>query len=462
VEDTPYAVRGVYRNVLPLNPSSKIRVGVFCLSKSLFPVGILALQSEFFHLSWVLLHAQSRWTSWLRSNLPSILIVSELPLHLDVEWVFCEGRPPGSSSPVWSSLAPRILIATNTPSRAAHRSSAWVMQKYVILHTHVGGATSHVSNVFLFHRDLTRSRLLIDAMPSRTVSSVVDATVHGATCDPRIPFVTQLGSVDDPLHWTQPRCRYCMPSVFSPTGFVARRLTPHELLAAADFPLAFVKHLPAVMAGLIFKYVHCPLKIHQAVLGGLLRSRAAGSVSELPNASLPALPQALEPPSVMPTTGGDNSQPVVVQNVLNRDSFRELYDNSKATKSDDAGVPVLIWDGRINGGNLTSSEMEALNGLRLLGLCWWKKQVSSSFWKWLRKLTIKDTLLSRGTSCNYLLFNSYTKTYKWNSTGLQWYRRWHRRLYQSQTANMNAARECIHRAANSSWWEWDAGSRPLF
>jgi len=457
----PYALRGVYRNVLPLTSAAKIRIGVICLSPSIFPVCLLALLSETFHVDWVFLHAKSRWTSWLRAQFPSLCIANALPLRLNVEWIFCEGRPPGSSCPVWTCPNLRFLLATNTPSRAAPRSSAWSMHKYVIPHARVGGATSCLSHIFLFHRDPVLAPISIDGMPRRSVSSVVDTTVHGTPFDPHISPAAHANSINALLNWAQPRARYCIPSVFSPTRFVSRRLTPHELLAAADFPLSFIKRLPDAMAGVIHTYVLCPLKVHQAVLTSLLQLRDSGSTHGMSSAALPSRPRQQKVLGPIPATGGGDSSKVV-QNGFEVDSSRVIYYNSKATKSDDAGVPVLIWNERIKGGKLTSLEMEALNGLRLLGLRWWKREVTRDYWKWLRTLTIKDTLLSSKTSCTYLLYNSFTRSYKWNSTGLKGYKKWYQRTFQSQAVNMNAARECIYRAANSSWWEWDAGSRPLF
>ena len=53
--------------------------------------------------------------------------------------------------------------------------------------------------------------------------------------------------------------------------------------------------------------------------------------------------------------------------------------------------------------------------------------------------------------------------YKWTSGGLELYRRWHQeqRAHGSQRA-LAVARDCIHRGAEASWWDWDEGSALIF
>ena len=62
----------------------------------------------------------------------------------------------------------------------------------------------------------------------------------------------------------------------------------------------------------------------------------------------------------------------------------------------------------------------------MFALRWWKKHVTKEFLKWLKQNSILN-----------MPDNEYSK-------------------------NIIAGRDCIARCSNSSWWEWDAGSRPLF
>ena len=143
-------------------------------------------------------------------------------------------------------------------------------------------------------------------------------------------------------------------------------------------------------------------------------------------------------------------------------STSEMYDVTTATKSDDAAVPELIWSERIrredDNRELTSQERSALKGFRLMGLIWWKRELTRSFWRWIKlnRLTPSHKKFSK------VLWNAHTCSYKWAKGGYQEYKNWIHHVFKVATADVAAARECISRAMGSSWWEWDAGSRPFF
>lgn len=100
--------------------------------------------------------------------------------------------------------------------------------------------------------------------------------------------------------------------------------------------------------------------------------------------------------------------------------------NSKAAKNDDAEIPTFLWDEAIvSDGNI--QKLRALDTFRSFALRWWK----------------------RHTTCNFLTW--LTLTYPQPSH------------YSVEYSKDNAAgTDCLARCANSSWWEWSAGSRPFF
>ncbi len=68
----------------------------------------------------------------------------------------------------------------------------------------------------------------------------------------------------------------------------------------------------------------------------------------------------------------------------------------------------------------------ALTLLSVFALCWWKRHVTKDFFRWLK--------LRYGP-------NTFDEEF---------------------AKDVAAGRDCIARCSNSSWWEWDSGSRPLF
>jgi hypothetical protein len=100
--------------------------------------------------------------------------------------------------------------------------------------------------------------------------------------------------------------------------------------------------------------------------------------------------------------------------------------NSKATKNDDAQVPVYLWDEAIvpDGDPL---KLAALNIIRTFALCWWMRHTTREFLEWTAK--------------------------KYPSPS---------KIPVEYRKDRSAGLDCLSRCANSSWREWSAGSHPLF
>ena len=126
----------------------------------------------------------------------------------------------------------------------------------------------------------------------------------------------------------------------------------------------------------------------------------------------------------------DSDEGVGSLNVEERREDRNL----KATKSDDAEVPVYLWDDRIceklgiRGIDDQAKSVKALNVIRRAALRYWKRLVCSDFWQWWRSqrfdqdngdITLQDRTLRAGLSA-------------------------------------------LAHASQPSWWDWDKGSSPFF
>jgi hypothetical protein len=104
--------------------------------------------------------------------------------------------------------------------------------------------------------------------------------------------------------------------------------------------------------------------------------------------------------------------------------------NLAATKKDSALVPVGLWDKYLNllvpGVTDHPSFQRVAKWLRDRLLRMWKRKVTKSFFEWEHA----------------------------HASGMRSEEQW--------THNRLAARECIQKTSNASWWTWDQGSRPLF
>ena len=105
--------------------------------------------------------------------------------------------------------------------------------------------------------------------------------------------------------------------------------------------------------------------------------------------------------------------------------------DQKAVKSDDAGIPVELWNIKVlKPFGLVSdpTTSQALNVLRRFLCKIWKRRVAKSFWIWWIKYQVTQSMAGADVDVNVL------------APGLL----------------------AIHHAVDASWWEWDRGSAPFF
>jgi hypothetical protein len=102
------------------------------------------------------------------------------------------------------------------------------------------------------------------------------------------------------------------------------------------------------------------------------------------------------------------------------------------------------YDGRTLAG---SSIVQSLNELWKLSLRWWKVYTTRDFLNWFkRKYELAKPLGRLPTALT---------TWDHSLRGLL-------KGSPEATRDWMAGRECISRFVGATWWEWSAGSRPLF
>jgi hypothetical protein len=111
--------------------------------------------------------------------------------------------------------------------------------------------------------------------------------------------------------------------------------------------------------------------------------------------------------------------------------------NAKATKSDDAAIPVYLWDRELSP-SLEPRVVKALAGLWKLAWLWWYRHLERDFMHWF--MTCYPTV-------DVELFILHVPGCKK-----------HEAAYRDWLAGMDRLR----RSRRSNWWEWSDGSRPYF
>jgi hypothetical protein len=131
----------------------------------------------------------------------------------------------------------------------------------------------------------------------------------------------------------------------------------------------------------------------------------------------------------------------------------------KATKSDDAAVPEYLWRESYVEASAFDWVWEefprldhAFTVVRKHSCRQWKRNVGRSFWRWFRK---RHRVPRGGTSCVV----KRRDRYEWADRTA--YSGDHEAERVVGQVDLEAARDAIGRTADSNWWEWTRGSRPL-
>lgn len=233
------------------------------------------------------------------------------------------------------------------------------------------------------------------------------------------------------LPWSDPYLRVVTAYVFSPTKWCCRKITIRERLLSRDLSKGSLDCLSKTQQWhLVSDANFIPEKCCLGVIDGLMGNNT---------------PCALAVPfeqkqHVTPKLGLDRlvNNPRVCESMLDRrlETKRAFKRTQAATKADDAEVPVELWDARVLPELSSSQRTAILEPLRKFCLQWWRKNVRRSFIRWFR--------------------GKYRKFVVNNSLNLK-------QIYRTKAAwaDWVAGRDCVRRCCLASWWDWDAGSRPL-
>ena len=216
------------------------------------------------------------------------------------------------------------------------------------------------------------------------------------------------------------------PSVYTSSKWTHRALNPDELAAVYDLPTWAIKFFATWPFG-------------QRRQLPFLRSIPSRVLTRLWHALRP-LSSGGVPPSVVANadTPGEDFK-CLTNKALPLETSTKLGDTSKATKADDAPVPIFLWDDRIW---RQGSHCEAwlrqyvvrfakcpLTAIRICLLRRWRRNITTSFLCYLRK-----------------------------QHGKQWMT-----CHSPELAkDVDAGIDCITRATRCTWWEWSVGSRIFF
>jgi hypothetical protein len=141
----------------------------------------------------------------------------------------------------------------------------------------------------------------------------------------------------------------------------------------------------------------------------------------------------------------------------------------KATKSDDAEVPEDLWEDHLLSDGPTpwivSDRTKLREGMWLLRrrmLRWWKQNVTITFLRWVHSsYSDMSGLDSRFEKTVIFENNRYVWALESNTDGLKGYQEWWKQRLLLAGKDLHPAGDAIGRAARSSWWGWDDGSRPF-
>lgn len=401
--------------------------------------------------------------------------------------MFVGGRVPRSLEHhgVWSN--PRLQMVITTKQSDKQPPSPWKVDRSFVRHHKVGGVTNGKFQIVVHSRIAMTNplRAHVSAQPSQDLRGILKNNEEGRLASPvkeKLPRpVMEQGAVS--------RVVYCGKNIVSSAGlypidkpgikvhteyrgqsYVIRDCSPFERLLFLDTPEKLIRLAESDPVRLeLYSTISTPGKIFQHVVEWILqqcmgtepmdsyapsppkfqmieklldarskitrddkRRRLNGlrecSLSHDDTIHLPTLQKYRRGLFVPLPMIPEEYATCYLEDV--RDTARTaLVDpNIKATKEDDAEVRCELWDKHLLEGFSRPLNMDvlelSLTHLREGFLNVWKRNVQRSYFAWER-----------------------------------------RKISQGHTISPDireAARECIARASNSSWWHWNQGSRPFF
>jgi hypothetical protein len=140
----------------------------------------------------------------------------------------------------------------------------------------------------------------------------------------------------------------------------------------------------------------------------------------------------------------------------------------KAVKSDDAEVPEHLWEEHLFGSSGWADAWledrdrftRACKLLKSGMLRWWKRTVCRSLNTWIdcQYPHIREDFLETSP---VVILGVSGPLYEWSEEGKSIYSKWHHVRMSEACVDLVPGSDAVARAANSTWFEWDDGSRPF-
>jgi hypothetical protein len=145
----------------------------------------------------------------------------------------------------------------------------------------------------------------------------------------------------------------------------------------------------------------------------------------------------------------------------------------KAIKADDAVVPEFLWEEHLLQDCPTpwvvverTRLQQGIVLLRTRMLKWWKRRVARSFLAWLKR---EYPALKEAETYHVAVVRYDGNRYVWTSgngetgnlEGVRGYKQWWKERMLLANADLRPGADAVRRAAESSWWNWNDGSRPF-
>lgn len=366
---------------------------------------------------------------------------------------------------LWSVETSAKLKAVIYTEASRHQpGKPWKTYVHKIKHSDVGGITDGTFSIRVTKRDLMdgdEAALVINQHIQQDLRWTLKPNEEGKLSKPPPPQEA-LGRANwyqkDILHeasllpWNMMGCKVI--TRYRHNQWVIRQLTLVEKLLSLDVPEQLIKSNPSDEARTcLLNSVKVPLKILQIVVehyAQMLRRKLptlpddmivrgkrgceisyVDTVRRQSRARLNTSQLSLGLPSINELRPENFDRVAIKENSNIRPHITEpvKYDeNAVATKSDDAEVRTELWDKQlVNALRETVSEKVVRRSLMLLRkhcLIYWKWKVLRSFNCWVTNQENLKISVSK--------------------------------------KEIEAGKDCCRRAFGSSWWSWDAGSRPFF
>ena len=424
---------------------------------------------------------------WLAKTTTGLILEDVEIILLQGEWGLIDEQIWKSKSVTLILKAPKAHLGNRGSRGEKHRRKrrklngtrlvpdSWKVGSIYLDHKDLGGVTSGG-----FHIEWASPMEVADVAftypPGLSINleQVVDRTLKGTPTEE--PGENQWNSSRGLLRWRQRFQNVVVPYTYRPNVWTLRTLSGNELCEALDFPAERVKHLkPLELHALTREEV--PGKVLGAALWFLGEEQGqVGTTEELENdkkrmfspvlgaskkAKTRVIPEqdqqvyeGIGPDEVCSTPNlAIKGQPLVpdntpgYENELEREEDRAGTATDKATKADDAEVPVFLWNDRIQEG--LEKIWETDTGPHSGGIC------PLDFSDKVDQLRFKCSLNKLRRGCLIYWKNKVKTDFE------EWYQlkgKTHPHAKQVLIDGLAAVRK----ASQASWWNWDKGSSIFF